>query len=96
MGFGTAPLMVKGGIFVEGELDLVVVSISARGELILEAREFKQSDGSQDVAIKIDGEFCGEVDLFFFSISGCVGIAIDRQPGAHPAGAAQPRARASG
>lgn len=80
VGFGTAPLMIKGGVFVAGELDLVVVSISARGELILEAREFKQADGSQDVAIKIEGEFCGEVDLFFFSISGCVGVSIDLSP----------------
>ena len=80
VGFGTAPLMIKGGIFVAGELDLVVISISARGELIIEAREFKQSDGSQDVAIKIEGEFCGEVDLFFFSISGCVGVSIDLSP----------------
>ena len=80
VGFGTAPLMLKGGIFVKGELSLVVVSISAHGDLVLEAREFKQSDGSQDVAIKIDGEFCGEVDLFFFSISGCVGVHIDLSP----------------
>ena len=69
--------MLKGGIFVAGELDLVVISISARGSLIIEAREYKRSDGSQDVAIRIDGEFCGEVDLFFFSISGCVGVSID-------------------
>lgn len=80
VGFGTAPLIVKGGVFVAGELDLVVVSISARGELILEAREFKQGDGSQDVAIRIEGEFCGEVDLWFFSLSGCVGISIDLSP----------------
>ena len=80
VGFGTAPLIVKGGVFVAGELDLVVVSISARGELILEAREFRQGDGSQDVAIRIEGEFCGEVDLWFFSISGCVGVKIDLSP----------------
>jgi hypothetical protein len=80
VGFGTAPLMVKGGVWVKGELNLVVVSISAHGDLVLEAREIKQADGSQDVAIKLDGEFCGEVDLFFFSLSGCVGVSIDLQP----------------
>jgi hypothetical protein len=80
VGFGTAPLIVKGGVFVAGELDLVVVSISARGELIIEAREFEQGDGSQDVAIKIEGEFCGEVDLWFFSLEGCVGVTIDLHP----------------
>ncbi len=79
VGFGTAPLIIKGGVFVAGELDLVVLSISAHGELILEAREV-EVDGHQDVAIKIDGEFCGEVDLFFFSISGCVGVSIDLHP----------------
>ncbi len=80
VGFGTAPLMLKGGIFVKGELDLVVVSISAHADLVLEAREFKQGDGSQAVAIKIDGELCGEVDLFFFSVSGCVTVHFDLSP----------------
>ena len=80
IGFGTAPLLLKGGIFVRGELDLVVVSISARGELILEARQLD----SGDIAIRIDGEFCGEVDLFFFSISGCVGVSFDFGPDMTP------------
>lgn len=67
VGFGTNPLMIKGGVFVDGELDLVVVSVSARGELIL-----TYIDGD----MYLDGEFCGEVDLFFFSLSGCVGVSI--------------------
>jgi hypothetical protein len=79
IGFGTAPLLLKGGIFVRGELDLVVISISARGELILEARQV-----GNDIAIRIDGEFCGEVDLFFFSISGCVGVSFDFGPNMTP------------
>ncbi|WP_156391916.1 MULTISPECIES: hypothetical protein [unclassified Roseateles] len=79
IGFGTAPLLLKGGIFVRGELDLVVLSISARGELILEARQI-----GNDIAIRIDGEFCGEVDLFFFSISGCVGVSFDFGPDMTP------------
>jgi hypothetical protein len=79
VGFGTAPLLLKGGIFVRGELDLVVISISARGELILEARQI-----GNDIAIRIDGEFCGEVDLFFFSISGCVGVSFDFGPNMTP------------
>lgn len=79
IGFGTAPLLLKGGIFVRGELDLVVISISARGELILEARQI-----GNDIAIRIDGEFCGEVDLFFFSISGCVGVSFDFGPNMTP------------
>lgn len=75
IGFGTAPLLLKGGIFVRGELDLVVISISAHGELILEARQI-----GEDIAIRIEGKFCGEVDLFFFSISGCVRVNFDFAP----------------
>ncbi len=71
LGFGTAPLMIKGGVFVAGELDLVVVSIAARGELILEYR-----DTPAGALVRLDGEFCGEVDLFLFSLSGCVGVSI--------------------
>lgn len=71
VGFGTAPLLIKGGVFVAGELDLVVVSIAARGELILEAREDY---------IHLEGEFCGEVDALFFSISGCVGVSFGSTP----------------
>lgn len=67
VGFGTNPLLIKGGVFVVGELDLVVVSISARGELIL-------TYFNEDVYL--EGKFCGEVDLFFFSIEGCVGVVI--------------------
>lgn len=67
VGFGTKPLLIKGGVFVAGELDLVVLSISARGELILTYL---------DENIFLEGEFCGEVDLFFFSIKGCVGVKI--------------------
>lgn len=83
VGFGTAPLIIKGGVFVSGKLDMVVTSISAHGELILEARE---NDG--DIQVKIEGEFCGEVDLWFFSLEGCVGISIspgvDTEPPAPP------------
>jgi hypothetical protein len=67
VGFGTNPLLIKGGVFVNGKLDLVVVSIAARGELILTY--------FQD-AVYLTGEFCGEVDLFFFSLKGCVGVEI--------------------
>ncbi|MGH8583581.1 MAG: hypothetical protein ACREWG_12520 [Gammaproteobacteria bacterium] len=89
VGFGTAPLIIKGGVFVAGELDLVVVSISAHGDLVLEARE-TSSGGGQDVAVKIEGEFCGEVDLFFFSLEGCVGVSIDLSPDLEPPPPASP------
>ena len=67
VGFGTNPLLIKGGVFVKGELDLVVLSISVSGELILTYLEGN---------VHFEGEFCGEVDLFFFSIKGCVSVEI--------------------
>lgn len=67
VGFGTNPMMIKGGVFYAGELDLVVVSISASAELILTYLEG---------GVYIEGEVCGEVDLFFFSIKGCVGVKL--------------------
>ena len=75
VGFGTNPLRLKGGIFVNGELSLVVVSVSARGELILEARESH---------VRIDGEFCGKVRMLFFKLEGCVGVSIGGEPQLKP------------
>lgn len=66
-GFGTDPLLIKAGIFVKGELDLVVISVSARGEIVL---TYQNGD------VWLDGEFCGKVDLFFFSVEGCVKFRI--------------------
>jgi hypothetical protein len=69
-GFGTDPLLIKAGIFVKGELDLVVISVSARGEIVLTY---------QNDRIRLDGEFCGKVDFFFFSVEGCVKFRIGSQ-----------------
>lgn len=66
-GFGTNPRFLAAGIWVRGELDLVILSISARGEITL------KTNGSQT---DLHGKFCGEVDCFFFSISGCVEINV--------------------
>ncbi|AGT11059.1 OmpA family protein [Paracoccus aminophilus] len=74
-GFGTDPLLIKAGLFVKGELDLVVISIEARGQIILTY---------QNEQISLDGEFCGKVDLFFFSIEGCVKLRIGSVPAISP------------
>ncbi|MBW3547637.1 MAG: hypothetical protein KY452_05830 [Actinobacteria bacterium] len=66
-GFGTNPLFLAAGIWVRGELDLVILSIAARGEITL------KTDGNRT---DLHGRFCGEVDCFFFSISGCVEINV--------------------
>ena len=70
VGFGTNPFLLKGGIFVKGELSLVVVSVSARGSIVATVWD----DGG--VKVNLKGEFCGSVSFFFFSIEGCVGIEI--------------------
>ncbi len=70
-GLGTDPLLIKAGIFVKGELDLVVVSVSASGEIILTY---------QEETLWLDGEFCGEVDCWLFSIKGCVRFRIGHEP----------------
>lgn len=71
VGFGTDPLFVKGGLFVSGELDLVVVSVSAYGDITL---TYKPDD------VFLDGEFCGEVDMWLFSLKGCVKFKIGSEP----------------
>ncbi len=70
VGFGTDPFILKGGIFVRGELSLVVISISATGSIVATVWE---DDG---VKVNLKGEFCGSVSFFFFSIKGCVGVEI--------------------
>lgn len=74
-GFGTNPVLIKAGIFVKGELDLVVISISARGEIVLTY---------QDGNVSLEGEFCGKVDLFFFSLEGCISFRIGSNPALTP------------
>lgn len=70
VGFGTNPFLLKGGIMVHGELDLVIVSVSAEGRIVATVWE----DGG--VKVNLKGQFCGSVSCFFFSIKGCVGIEI--------------------
>ncbi|MCB5185576.1 hypothetical protein LG201_10215 [Methylobacillus gramineus] len=65
---GFEPFYVGGLLYVRGELHLFVVSISASAELKVQIGEL--ADGTE--VSRIDGEVCGEVDLFFFTIKGCV------------------------
>ncbi len=71
VGFGTSPFLLKGGIFVKGELSLVVVKVSARGNIVATVWE-----DAGNVRVNLKGEFCGSVSFFFFSIEGCVGVEI--------------------
>ncbi|NWK95837.1 hypothetical protein DM806_09135 [Sphingobium lactosutens] len=62
-GMGTKPLTIVAGLYIEGELRLVIVSVSVRGNVKALITEQHQS---------FSGEFCGKVDFFFFSVEGCV------------------------
>lgn len=73
---GFDPFYVGGLLYVRGELHLFILSISASAELTVQIGT--RSDGTE--VSRIDGEICGEVDLFFFSIKGCVDFHIG-EPG---------------
>jgi hypothetical protein len=64
-GLGTKPLTIVAGLFVEGELRLIIVSVSVRGNVKALITEHAQT---------FSGEFCGKVDFFFFSVEGCVHV----------------------
>lgn len=71
VGLGTRPFVLAGGLYVQGELKLVIVSISVSGEL--EARVTAE-------AAQLEGEFCAEVSFFLFSIKGCVSFNVGTEP----------------
>ena len=71
VGVGTKPLLFAGAAGIKGELDLVIVSVGVDGQI-----EFHISPTLQYA----DGHFCGHVDFFFFSVSGCVDIHIGDNP----------------
>lgn len=68
VGLGTRPFVVMGLAHVEGELRLVIVSISVSGEVTIRLAD----NGSY-----LKGKFCGKVSFFFFDIEGCVEFTID-------------------
>ena len=70
---GFTPFRFAGRVFLDGKLRLFIVSLSVHAELDLD------SDGSDT---RIDGEVCGKVDFFFFSVKGCVHFSIGTVPGA--------------
>ena len=71
LGFGTKPMMLVGKISIHGSLNFVVVSVSVDGQITLTLTEDEQY---------LQGHFCGSVDCFFFSISGCVDVSWGTLP----------------
>lgn len=78
---GFDPFYVGGLLYVRGELHLFVVSLSASADLTVQIGEL--SDGTE--VSRIDGEICGEVDLFFFTIKGCVDFHLGQDGAIVPA-----------
>jgi large repetitive protein len=71
------PFFLAGKLYLRGELRLVVVSISAYAGLDL--RVGTDPATKREIA-RLDGQICGEVDLFFFSIKGCVSFGLGQNP----------------
>jgi hypothetical protein len=71
VGVGTKPLLFAGAAGVKGELDLVIISVGVDGQV---------SFHISPTLNYLDGHFCGHIDFFFFSISGCVDIHIGDDP----------------
>ena len=85
---GFDPFYVGGILYVRGELHLFILSISASAQLTVQIGE--RADGTE--VSRIDGEICGEIDLFFFSIKGCVDFHIGENAAIIPAAPALVRA----
>jgi len=73
---GFSPLLVAGSIYARGELRLFIISLSAYAQLDVRLGELPGSD-PPDTGYRIHGEVCGELDLFFFSIKGCVDFTLE-------------------
>lgn len=67
IGLGTRPFVVMGKVKVEGELRLIIVSISVSGEITVRLAD----NGSY-----LKGKFCGKVSFLFFDIEGCVEFTV--------------------
>jgi hypothetical protein len=73
VGLGTRPFVLMGKVKVEGELRLIIVSVSVSGEITVRLAD----NGSY-----LKGKFCGKVSFLFFDIEGCVEFTI--QGGSDP------------
>lgn len=70
------PFAFGGVITISGELRLFIVSIGASAKLTVLSGHGYDSTGALVDRTYIHGEVCGNVDFFFFSVSGCVGLSL--------------------
>lgn len=80
---GFDPFFIAGTIYARGELRLFIISIGASAALTVMIGKREEQGVVHDDPY-IHGEVCGEVDLFFFSIKGCVELTIGNQPVDNP------------
>ena len=69
---GFSPFRVAGILTVRGTLHLFIIDISAYADLSVDLG----SDPLGNSYHRIHGDICGEVDFFFFSVSGCVSFTL--------------------
>lgn len=100
MGIGFAPIFFAGKLRLWGELHLFVIGIEASAQLTIQAGQVPDGPPRPDPEypgdptrtvqptrnmVLIDGEVHGEIDLFFFTISGSVHVSLGTSPGSPPA-----------
>lgn len=69
---GFDPFRFAGTLYVRGELNLWIISISAWADLHVDMGE----DAAGNKVSRISGEICGKVEFLFFDIEGCVGFEL--------------------
>ena len=74
VGMSFQPFLLAGSMFFRGELMLYVASIGARGNLDVEISR----KGQDPYYVSIRGEVCGSIDLWFFEVSACIKIRIEK------------------
>ncbi|HYW49682.1 MAG TPA: hypothetical protein VE861_03700 [Gemmatimonadaceae bacterium] len=74
------PFAIGGMIYARGELRLFVIGIGASAELTVLIGRQRLGDGTEVERTYVHGEVCGEVDLFFFSVRGCVELTLGETP----------------
>lgn len=100
VGIGFSPIMFTGTLKLWGELHLWVIGIEASAQLEITAGQVPDGPIVQDPEfptdptkkyqptkgiVRIDGEVHGEIDMFFFTISGSVHVSLGTKPDSPPA-----------
>jgi large repetitive protein len=71
-----SPFALGGKIVLSGELRLFIISIGASAELDVHAGKQELPDHTIVSHTYAHGQICGEVDFFFFSVSGCIDFTL--------------------